>query len=250
MKAVGCDFGKLQNVDVVEAFNIKPDAKLDISQKFALFGVLIFIAVVCVCSFAPIPFLQAAFGRLTVSGLMLLYWIIMLIVKVNGEPILNMKEAAGFVSWDLLLLIAVALVLSSALTSADSGISTFIATSIGPLFANTGQITFLVVLTILLIILTNLANNIAVVFILINIVASLYINGLPINLLATSIILSVGSCAIAYLTPASSMPGAILHGGSMVVTKDVYVWNCLMMVYEFILLMMVCIPIVLLGIGT
>ncbi len=249
MKLVGCDFSKLQNVNVVEAFDVKPETKLNIAQKFALFGILIFIAVVIICSFAPIPFLQAAFGRFTVSGLMLLYWVIMVVVKVDGKPILDMSKAAGFMSWDLLILIAVALVLSSALTSPESGISSFIAMAIGPVFAKTGQITFLIALSLILIVLTNLANNIAVVFIVINIVASLYLNGLPINLLATSIVLAIGSCAVAYLTPASSMPGAILHGGAMTVTKDIYFWNCVMMIYEFVLLMVVCIPIVILGIG-
>lgn len=249
MKLAGCDFSKLQNVDVAEAFNVDRETKLNIGQKFALFGILIFIATVVICSFAPIPFLQAAFGRITVTGLMLLYWMVMLIVKVDGNPILDMRKAAGFMSWDLLILIAVALVLSSALTSQDSGISSFIAMSIGPIFAKTGQITFLVVLCVILIILTNLANNIAVVFVMINIVAALYLNGLPINLLATSIILAVGSCAVAFLTPASSLPGAILHGGSMTTTKEIYIWNCIMMVYEFLLLMIICIPIVLLGIG-
>lgn len=80
-------------------------------------------------------------------------------------------------------------------------------------------------------------------------VVALYLNGLAINLMATSIVLAVGSCAVAYLTPASSLPGAILHGGAMVNPKDIYLWNCIMMAYEFILLMFVCIPIVLLGIG-
>ena len=249
MKLVGCDFSKLQNVDVVEAFEVKPDTRLNAAQKFALYGILLFIAVGVICSFAPIAFLQAAFGRFTVSGLMLLYWVIMIMVKVDGQPILDMRKAAGFMSWDLLILIAVALALSSALTSPESGISNFIALSLGPIFAKTGQVTFLIVLCLVLIILTNLANNIAVVFILINIVASLYLNGLPINLLATSIVLAMGSCAVAYLTPASSMPGAILHGGAMATTKDIYFWNCVMMVYEFVLLMIVCIPIVLLGIG-
>ncbi len=249
MKLVGCDFSKLANVDVVEAFNVKKDAKLDIAQKFSLFGLLIFIGVVIVCSFAPIPLFKAAYAKFTVAGFMMIYWVVMLIVRVDDKPILDIRQAAGFMYWDLCILMAVALVLSSALTSPESGISTFIAMKLGPILAQFGQITFIMVLAIVLIILTNLANNIAVVFILLNIVASLHLNGLEINLLATSIILAIGSCAVAFLTPASSMPGALIHGAPMINPKDVYFWNCILMVYEFILLMLVCIPIVLLGIG-
>lgn len=249
MKIAGCDFSKIANVDVVEAFNVQPDAKLDIAQKFSLFGMLLFIGVVALCSFAPIPFLKAINAKVTTSGFMLLYWVTMLMVKVDGKPILNLREAAGYMYWDLCLLMAVALVLSNALTSTESGISTFIAMLIGPFLSQFGQITFIILLAITMIVLTNLANNIAVVFILINIVSSLYLNGIEINLLATSIILAIGSCGVAYLTPASSLPGAIIHGAAMTSTKGLYFYNCILMVYEFVLLMIVCIPIVLLGIG-
>ena len=51
-----------------------------------------------------------------------------------------------------------------------SGISTFIAMKLGPILAQFGQITFIIALAIVLIILTNLANNIAVVFILLMLV--------------------------------------------------------------------------------
>ena len=61
MKLVGCDFSKLATVDVVDAFNVKKDAKLDIAQKISLLGLLIFIGVVVVCSFAPIPLFKAAY---------------------------------------------------------------------------------------------------------------------------------------------------------------------------------------------
>lgn len=249
MKALGCDFSKIANVDVVEAFNVKPDTKLDIAQKFSLFGMLLFIGVVTLCSFAPVPFLKAINAKITASGFMLLYWVVMLMVKVDGKPILNLKEAAGYMYWDLCLLMAVALVLSNALTSTESGLSAFIAALVGPFLSQFGQVTFIILLAITMIILTNLANNIAVVFILINIVASLSLNGIEINLLATSIILAIGSCGVAFLTPASSLPGAIIHGAEMTSTKGLYLYNCILMVYEFILLMIVCIPIVLLGIG-
>jgi di/tricarboxylate transporter len=152
-------------------------------------------------------------------------------------------------SWDLCILMAVALVLSSAMTSAESGMGTWLAMMISPIVMGVGQVAFIAILAIILIVLTNLANNIAVVFILINIVGALYTNGLPINMLATSLVLSIASCAVAYFTPASSLPGAILHGAEMTETKSLYVLNWIVAVYEFVLLMVVLIPVVVLGIG-
>ena len=249
MKVMGCDFSKLQNVDVLEVFNVDADTKLNTAQKLSLGGLLLFLALVMIGSFVQIPIVQSIYGKIGVLGLMLVYWMAMVIIKIDGKPLLNMRQASADMSWDLCILMAVALVLSTAMTSAESGMGTWLAMVISPIVMGVGQVAFIAILAIILIVLTNLANNIAVVFILINIVGALYTNGLPINMLATSLVLAIGSCAVAYFTPASSLPGAILHGAEMTETKDLYVINWIVAVYEFVLLMVVLIPVVLLGIG-
>lgn len=249
MKVAGCDFSKLQNVDVLEAFNVDADTKLNAAQKISLGSLLIFLAVVLVCSFVQMPLIQAFYAKIGVLGLMLVFWIVMMLVKVDGKPLLNMREASANMSWDLCILMALALVLSSALTSAESGIGTWLAMMISPLVANTGEIAFVMVLCAVLIVLTNLANNIAVVFILINVVAALMGAGMPVNITVVGIILSMGSCAVAFFTPASSLTGALVHGGEMTETKGLYVWNWVAALYLFVIMMVVLIPATMLGIG-
>jgi len=249
MKAVGCDFSKLENVDIVKAFNIDPNAKLNLSQKITLGGMLLFLGLIMIGNLVQIPIIQTIYGKIGVMGLMLAYWVAMMIIKIDGKPLLDLKKASHDINWDLIVLMAVALVLSSAVTSADSGVGTWLAMMIGPVFANISEISFLMLLAGILIILTNIANNIAVVFILINIVTSLTAAGLTVNMLATCIVLSIASSAVAYLTPASSATGAILHAAPMMDSKKLYVWNCVAMVYEFVLLMIVLIPATMLGIG-
>ena len=249
MKVMGCDFSKLQNVNVLEVFNVDANTKLNTAQKLSLGGLLLFLALVMIGSFVQVPIVQSIYGKIGVLGLMLVYWIAMVIIKIDGKPLLNMRQASADMSWDLCILMAVALVLSSALTSAESGMGTWLAMMISPIVMGVGQVAFIAILAIILIVLTNLANNIAVVFILINIVGALYTNGLPINMLATSLVLAIGSCAVAYFTPASSLPGAILHGAEMTETKGLYVINWIVAVYEFVLLMVVLSPVVVLGIG-
>lgn len=249
MKVLGCDFTKLENIDVLQAFNVNPEAKLNLTQKITMGGMLLFIALVLLGSFVQIPIIQTIYGKIGVMGLMLAYWVAMLLIKIDGKPLLDMRKASEGMSWDLCILMAVALVLSSALTSAESGVGTWLAMMIGPLFSNVSEIGFLIIIALVLIVLTNLANNIAIVFILINVVASMAAAGVQINMLTTSIILTIGSCAVAYLTPASSLTGAILHGGEMIESKKLYGWNIFAMVYEFVLLMLVLIPATLLGIG-
>lgn len=54
-----------------------------------------------------------------------------------------------------------------------------------------------------------------------NLVAAMYLNGFPVDILAATMIISTFS-VLAFLTPASSMPGAMLHGCEMCTPKAVY----------------------------
>ena len=126
----------------------------------------------------------------------------MVVIKVDGKPLMDMRKASADFSWDMLFLIAVALLVSSCLTSEETGISAWLASIITPLFPG-GGVSFLIALAFITILLTNVANNIAICFIMINIVCSMYLNGFPVNLLAAAMIISIGA-VIAFLTPASS----------------------------------------------
>ena len=63
-----------------------------------------------------------------------------------------------------------------------------------------------------------------------NVVAAMYLNGLPINILAAALIISVFS-VIAFLTPASSMPGAMLHACEVLTPKAIYKTMPLILLY-------------------
>lgn len=105
----------------------------------------------------------------------------------------------------------------------------------------------LLALAVLTTILNNLCNNIAVCFIMINIVSSRYLNGFDVNLLAAVIIISLTTTICAFLTPASSMPGAMLHVDSNMTASAVYKGTIIQMVYSVILLMTVLMPYIMLA---
>ena len=89
--------------------------------------------------------------------------------------------------------------------------------------------------------LTNVANNIAVCFIMINIVCAMYLNGFPVDLLAASMLISV-SALVAFLTPASSMPGAMIHASGVVTPKSIYQIMPIILLYILLLLLIIIIP--------
>lgn len=243
MKICGCDFSKLADVNISEAFGIDKDAKLNLVQKIVLVCFLIFLVIVILFSTIGSKFgaLNTYYAKLGILGMMILFWVAVTLIKVDGKPLLNISEASKGFGWDMLFLVAVALLISSVLTSADTGISGWLAGIVTPLFASTGQLGFLIALSVLTIFLTNVANNIAIVYLMLNIVASMYLNGFEVNLLAASMIISINS-VLAFLTPAASMPGAMLHSCEANTPASMYKYCPIILIFFVILLSIVIIP--------
>lgn len=236
MKLVGCDFKRLADVDIAQAFGIDTKQKLNLTQKIVLFsmGVFLFIVIVFSVAGSKLGALNTFYLKISVIGMMILFWIVMTVIKIDGKPLLNLREASTMFTWDMLLLVAIALLISSVLTSTETGISMWISSLLGPIFAGRSPVVFLIFLALLTLVLTNFANNIAICYIMMNVTAAMYLNGLPVNILAASLIIAVFS-VLAFLTPASSMPGAMLHACEVLTPKAIYQIMPLILVYFLIL---------------
>ena len=249
MKLCGCDFSKLANVDVEEAFGsaLKGDGKLTQRQVIALGSVGVFVVVITVASlFAnAVPILGWINTKIGCLGLMILLWLFVILWKVDGEPVMNMRQAAASFQWDMLMLIAVALLVSNALTATETGVSAYIGGVLGPIFAGQHPLVFLLVVGGVTIILTNFSNNIACCFVMLNIMCSMYNNGFPVNVTAAAFVISVTSVFVAYLTPAASMPGALMHAAECNTPATLYKMVPLQMLYGFIMLAILIVPYVL-----
>lgn len=242
MRLCGCDFSKIANLDVADAFGIK-EGGINKRQKLSLISLLVFVVTVIAMSLLNtyVPALKWLNTQVTVLGLMVLLFVFVLVVKVDDKPLLDIREASKGFTWDMLFLIAIALLLSNVLTSQETGISAWLSGLLRPVFPNGGFI-FLIALAVVTTILTNFCNNIAVCFIMINLVSSMYLNGFDVNLLAASMVIALTTTICAFLTPASSMPGAMLHADSNMTASVVYKGTLLLMVYSVLLLLVVLIP--------
>lgn len=83
----------------------------------------------------------------------------MTVIKINGKPMLDLREASGMFGWDMLFLVAIALLILSVLTSAGTGISAWIGSVVGSLFTGKSPVVFLIVLAALTLFLANVANT-------------------------------------------------------------------------------------------
>lgn len=242
MKICGCDFSKLANVDIDEAFPVK-EGGLDFAQKCSVYSIVAFIIVTVLVNAlnGKVALFTWINNNIGVLGLMVILWVYVVAHKIQGTPVLDMKKAGAGFSWDMLFLIAFALLISSVLTSADTGISAWISSILMPLFSG-NELVFLIVLAVATMILTNLANNIAICFIMLNLIGAMYQNGFAVNLLAAGLIVSLCSTIIAFLTPASSINGALLHSDPSCKSSTIYKFTPVMMVYGILVLMVVLIP--------
>lgn len=248
MKLVGCDFSKLATVDINEAFGeaLTSDGKLNQRQTLALASICVFVVILTVASlFSSVPILSWINTKIGCLGLMVLLWVFVVLWKVDGKPILDMRKAAGSFPWDMLMLIAIALLVSNALTATETGVSAFIGGLLGPIFAGLHPLVFLLTIGAVTIIMTNFTNNIACCFIMLNIVCSMYNNGFPVNVTAAAFVISITSVFIAYLTPAASMPGALMHANEANTPATLYKVVPLQMIYGFIMLAILIVPYVL-----
>lgn len=248
MKVCRCDFSKLASVDVDSVFPAQ-EGKLNTRQKLATISVLLFIIVVVVASMlaGSVPALNWLNTKIGVVGFMVVLWIFIIACKTDGKPILDMRQAASDFQWDMLMLIAVALLISSALTAEPTGISGWMAGLLMPLFAGVNPLVFLLVLAVVTIVLTNLGNNIAVCFVMINLTCAMYNNGFPVNITAAALIISLSSVFVAYLTPAASLPGALMHSNPAMTSASVYKGTVILMIYGALLLMAVVVPYILIA---
>lgn len=242
MKLFKCDFSKLATVDIAKAFPVK-NSGLDLVQKLSIYSIVLFILLVAGLNFLSskitvFAWLNTNWG---VLGFMAVLWLFVIALKIDDKPILDMKKAAAGFSWDMLMLIAVALLISSVLTSAETGISNWIASIMMPLFSN-NVILFIVILAAVTMVLTNLCNNIAICFVMLNLVSVMYLNGFAIHLAVATLTISLSSTIIAFLTPASSINGALLHADPSLKSSTVYKFTPVLMIYGILLLMAVMLP--------
>lgn len=237
-----CDVSKVKNLDL-SVFG-DPKAKMSAHQKTVLWCMIVYIVGSIIISFGGMMqnSVGAFLNKVSVYGWILLIMGFMSIVKVEGKRLLNLGVATqkGF-SWDLILMVAAATLVGSALTSAETGFGALMIGLIGPLFGKMSLIGVAVVLFAAMFIATNFANNMAIMMIGFTLLGSMIAGGMPLPgpMLAAGIMLF---SQIGILLPASSMWGAMLHSLDMTTPGSMYKYGGLAMVYILIVGCLIYIP--------
>lgn len=89
--------------------------------------------------------------------------VLMTLVKVDGEKVLDFKDAMANASWGVFLFIASVMAMGSAMANSEIGISAWLAAEMGPLFSNISPEMFIAIAVVFLVVLTNFTSNSVVV---------------------------------------------------------------------------------------
>ncbi len=234
----GCRVNNLKEIDITQfQKDMKP---LTGKQKAALFITLANVIGCLIISFAGgAEGIRWVIKQVGVYGWILLLIAIAMIWHVDGEPVLDKKKAPAFFYWDLILVVAAAMLVANQLTNASTGVSTMIGQLVSPLFG-LPDYAFLLGLGVITFVATNLANNVAVTITMMTIAMTMAAQvgfDLPVALMVITVYGVIG-----LLTPAGSVNGAMIHAHNYTNTKSCYIAGLIMMVFLTIIMAAIIIP--------
>ena len=234
------DFDKIKNFDVNLVIN--KDKTLSKEAKILLFSFAFIVIYILFTSMLTIE--NAFWNWFSKIGSYSIFAVgvgILSIVKVNGKPIIVYKKMVQKIEWNAIFVAAGAIQVASALIADECHIVEYLGNLMTPILGGVSGYMFVLVAIVLSILLTNVANNIAVGMLMIPLILSMAEPlGLNVSLLGMLVVFSV-QCA--WLLPGASLPAALLHGNEHVIVKDVYKYGAFSVVMLIVILGFIVYPI-------
>ena len=217
---------------------------LTIEMKICLSLLIFLILSMVLPNFLPADnVIRIFFGsKLTIVGTFMLLSVILMIVHINGKPVLDIADGIKYIPWPLVLLVSSALAISGFITGEGMGIVPTIVSALNPLMEGKSALAITLLFVAIGLIMTNFINDVVTCMVLYPIGAQFILDAGGSVLLFTLLFaqVTVQGC----LMPSGSIAGAMFHGNTAwMKSKDVFLWITLMEAVLFV----VIIAIVLLG---
>ncbi|MDE6168010.1 MAG: SLC13 family permease, partial [Acetatifactor sp.] len=198
--------------------------KMNLSQKIVLFAMV--ATIIGVMAPMILPTTIPGIGFLDTIGLLgvdcFLIAIAMMIRTKENKPLINLKEyAKKSFSWDIFFQVAAALYIATAITSDVTGIKTFVVETITSLLIGKPVIIFIALIVICAVLITQVANNMAMGIIFASLLTGFTADYPTVNLIALAVTAGM-AVFMALLTPAASPYCSMLHARKdLVDTRDI-----------------------------
>lgn len=199
------DVSALKNLD--DSIVDKESLKVNARQKMVMISVVVMVAILLAGSVLPKEWaITGLIKNMDLFGLGVIVVLLFAMVKIDGRPIIRIQEAASKgIIWSMVVMTALIAPLGSALTSPDAGITTLINSFLAPALEGKPAWILVAVVCIFGAILTNLAQNLVIMSVILPIVVAMS-SAMDINIAAVTILLAIAT-HYAFVLP-SACPAA------------------------------------------
>ena len=237
------DMSKIENIDMNKIESLKA-GPMSAKEKF--------VCIVSICLFvvwflpgllgviAPNSGIYLFLDEITMLTPLLVAIVLFAIVRFDGKPVLDIPEACKNMSWLVVFLLAGIMMIASAMGEDTTGLSAWCMNVVGPIFGNMSGWTMVVIICIVSVILTNIANNIPVGIVLV-------IVGTPIamekGMNPLIVALAVSYCAnLAFTIPPAFVPVGTVYAYPYGGGKYTLRWGLIACVYSIIVCALLIYP--------
>ncbi len=198
------------------------DLKIDFKQKIIIGLLCALVFFLLIPSLLPGSWAIAKILKsLGAHGIAFLVLGVLVFLRFDGVPMINIRKCSGQMQWDSIYLTAAMLPFANALNAESTGINSFLIEKFNILFSGISPALFIILVILIAISATQFMNNAICGGIMFPII---YPFALAINLDPGMItVLMIYCLVIAVLTPAASPMAALMFANSeWVTTKEVY----------------------------
>ncbi len=187
----------------------KPEGKKNVSLSERQKVFLGFLAALLIFMLLPgiLPqnwIIAVYINRLGTTGIAFMFMALMLLIQVEGTPLLDIPKLAKDFQWSVIFMMACFMPLSNLMSSDAVGLKQTIAMVFGPSLSTMSPLLFTLVVVSLAVLATNFLNN-GVVFMLFISAVALMADSLPgVNILAVSYLIGLGA-TMCYALPSGNM---------------------------------------------
>ena len=162
------------------------------------------------------------------------------IIRVDGKPIAKFSELATAAPMTLLIFIGAVVVLGSAVSSADTGISLALSNVLAPMTSALSPAVLVGIGVLLCLVMTNFVSNVVSMLLFFGLVIPA-ISGSSVSLVSISVIICLVA-NFASLVPSAAVTAPLFFGPQHITVKNTLKWNLLMIFLTFLVCMAILFP--------
>lgn len=233
------DVSKFENFDI-ESLKDKNRKEMGLVEKTTVvifFGtVIMWILPGFLSLFLPKDNLVLEFlSRFSITFWAVVAVVLFAIIRINDEPILNLKETIeNNFQWGVILFISIGVVLGSIVSKPEVGLNDFIIEKLNPVLANTTSVLIIILLAFVTLFLTNFASNVTTITVMTTVAVTISMGNNPIDPVAIAITTTMCG-SLAFVLPSSFAPIALLHSHEYSNSKLIIFSGVLMIVFSTLL---------------